>query len=71
MSTIEDLDFTSIVYESTDEALERIRQISLSRRTPVSKPKTTKKSTATSARKQASKAITPELAKELLKMIGD
>ena len=70
MSTIEDLDFTSIVDESTDEAIERLRQIRLSRRIPLKKTHVTKKAKSQAAQKQASKAITPELAKELLKMIG-
>lgn len=70
MATIEDLDFTSIVDESTDEAIERLRQIRLSRRTPVKKV-STKKTTAKAVKKQVIKAINPKLALELLDMIGD
>lgn len=71
MATIEDLDFTSIVDESTDEAIERLRQIRLSRRLPPKKKKTTKKATAKAVRKQVTQNLTPTLAKELLDMIGD
>ena len=71
MATIEDLDFTSIVDESTDEAIERLRQIRLSRRTPVKKPKSTKKSTSKAIKKKVAKALNPTLAQELLDMIGD
>ena len=70
MSTIEDLDFTSIVDESTDEAIERLRQIRLSRRTPVKKV-STKKSTSKQVKKQVTKNLSKDLAKELLDMIGD
>lgn len=70
MATIEDLDFTSIVDESTDEAIERLRQIRLSRRTPVKK-KSTKKSASKAAKQKVTKALNPESAKELLDMIGD
>ncbi len=71
MATIDDLDFSSIVDESNDEAIERLRQIRLSRRIPVKKTVTTKKAVAKQAIKQVSKAVTPDLAKKLLDMIGD
>lgn len=70
MATIEDLDFTSIVDESTDEAIERLRQIRLSRRTPVKKV-VTKKSTAQVTRKKVTTALNPDMAQELLNIIGD
>lgn len=70
MATIEDLDFTSIVDESTDEAIERLRQIRLSRRIPVKKV-VTKKSTSKAVRQKVAKAINPKLALELLDIIGD
>ena len=70
MATIEDLNFTSIVDESTDEAIERLRQIRLSRRTPVKKV-STQKTTSKQVKKQVTKKLNPNLAKELLDMIGD
>ena len=70
MATIEDLDFTSIVDESTDEAIERLRQIRLSRRTPVKKV-STKKTTSKVVRQKVAKALSPDMAKKLLDMIGD
>ena len=70
MATIEDLDFTSIVDESTDEAVERLRQIRLSRRTPVKKV-STKKTTSKQMKRQVTKKLKPTDALELLNMIGD
>ena len=70
MATIEDLDFTSIVDESTDEAIERLRQIRLSRRTPVKKV-STKKTTAKAIKKTVTKNLDKQSALELLDMIGD
>jgi hypothetical protein len=70
MSTIEDLDFTSIVDESTDEAIERLRQIRLSRRTPVKKV-STPKTTSKQMKKQVTKNLNAKDALELLDIIGD
>jgi len=39
MTTIEDLNYKSISDMSSDEAIELLRQIRLSRRTPIKKPK--------------------------------
>ena len=47
MATIDDLDYKSITDMNQDEALELIRQIRLSRRTPTTKAKSKKKSKAT------------------------
>jgi len=70
MATIEDLDFTSIVDESTDEAIERLRQIRLSRRIPIKKVVKKKVNSRT-----VSKAVVKNLDKgsinDLLNMIGD
>uniref|UniRef100_A0A6M3XUC4 Uncharacterized protein n=1 Tax=viral metagenome TaxID=1070528 RepID=A0A6M3XUC4_9ZZZZ len=71
MATIEDLDFTSLIDESISEAIERLRQIRLSRRTPTKKQKSTKKAATKKAQKKITKQLTPEMASELLKMIGD
>lgn len=70
MATIEDLDFTSIIDESTDEAIEHLRQIRLSRRTPVKKI-VTKKSTTQAIKKKITASINPDMAQELLDIIGD
>ena len=70
MATIEDLDFTSIVDESTDEAIERLRQIRLSRRTPVKKV-STKKTTSKQVEKQATKKLNSKDALELLNLLKD
>ena len=53
-----------------DEALELLRQIRLSRRTPVNKPKTTKTTSKTVAKK-ATKHLDKTSINELLDMIGD
>ena len=68
MSNLDDLGYKPITEMSTDEALELLRQIRLNRRLPT-KTKSTKKSTKTQ-RKEATSGIDPELAAELLKMLG-
>lgn len=70
MATIEDLDFTSIVDESTNEAIERLRQIRLSRRTPVKKV-TKKKATSKGVSKAVMKHLDKKSISELLDMIGE
>lgn len=67
MTTIDDLDITSISKMSRDEAIELLRQIRLSRRTPKA---SSKKSSP--RQKAASKklALTPEQARELLEKLG-
>ena len=67
MATIEDLGYKSISDMTTDEAIEHLRQIRLSRRTPIKKT-SSKKTTA-----KASKAIpkmSADQAKKLLELIG-
>lgn len=68
MSTIEDLQHKPISEMSTDEALELLRTIRLSRRTQKvsSKKKTSKKSTKAKKKDGLSKAQ----AKKLLELIG-
>ena len=70
MATIEDLDYKSIIDESKDEAIERLRQIRLSRRTPVKKTKS-KKTTSKAAKKKDIENISPEVARKFLELIGD
>ena len=68
MATIEDLDFEAFTDLSTNEAIERLRQIRLSRRTPVKKPK----KTSAKAKKKKLPKVSPEQAKEILKdLIGE
>jgi len=69
MATIEDLNYRSISDMSQDEAIEHLRQIRLSRRTPVKKVSNKKPSTKVTA-KSAPK-ISTEQAKRLLELIGD
>ena len=70
MATIEDLNFTSIVDESTDEAIERLRQIRLSRRAPVKKV-STPKTTSKQVKRQVTKNLNPTDVLELLNLLKD
>jgi len=70
MATIEDLDFFSIVDASADEGIEHLRQIRLSRRTPVKKTKK-KKVTSKSVAANARKYLDKNSINDILKMIGD
>jgi len=68
MATIEDLNNPSITDMSADEAIEYLRQLRLSRRTPVKK-----QSTSTKAKKKQAKVaakITKQQAKALLDLLG-
>ena len=69
MATIEDLDFTSISDMSTDEAIEHLRQIRLSRRTPVKKVSTPKQVSKDAAKKLPK--MTADQAKKLLEMLDN
>ena len=66
MAKIEDLNTPSITEMSADEAIEHLRQIRLSRRTPVKKPKTT----ATKVKDKPAPKVTDKQAEELLKLLG-
>jgi DNA-binding TFAR19-related protein (PDSD5 family) len=68
MATIEDLNIQSILGESQDEAIERLRQIRLFRRTP-SKPvkKTSTRTASKSKVNSAIKNLDPSAIAELLK----
>ena len=70
MANLESLNYESISDMSQDEAIELLRQIRLSRRTPVKKPKTTK-TTSKSVAKKATKHLDKTSINELLDMIGD
>lgn len=62
MSTLDDLNLTSITDMNTDEAIELLRQIRLSRRVPVKKTKSSKT-------KVKLPAVDAEQAAELLKIL--
>lgn len=67
MANLDDLGFTSITDMSTDEALETLRQIRLSRRIPVKTTQPTKSKDA-----KASPKISEDQAAELLRLLtGD
>jgi hypothetical protein len=69
VATIDDLDITSIADMSRDEALELLRQLRLSRRTPKA---SSKKSTSTAVKnkqKSTMPALSPEQAAALLAML--
>ena len=65
MSDLDDLGITPITDMQVDEALELLRQIRLSRRTPVKKPPK-----VVSKIKQTNNAVSSEMAAELLKILG-
>lgn len=67
MATIEDLPSRSITEMSIPEALELLREIRLSRRTP---KKTKRKAAATKAKKKE-KQLTPEQAMKILELLGE
>lgn len=69
MATIDDLDVKAIDELSRDEALELLRQLRLSRRTPKTSAKK-KASTAVKNKQKAMPALSPEQAAELLKLLG-
>ena len=66
MADLDDLGYPSITDQSTDEALETIRQIRLSRRTPTAKPK---KATKAKKKKEVPKMSAND-AEEILKLLG-
>ena len=68
MTTIEDLDYKSISDMTQDEAIEHLRQIRLSRRTPVAKKKSIRKK---KAKEKALPKLTKSQAENLLKLIGE
>lgn len=64
MADLDDLNYKSITDMDTDEALELLRQIRLSRRVPVKKSKTTNK------KKKAEPKISADQAAKLLELLG-
>jgi len=70
MSDLESLNYDSISDLSTDEALELLRQIRLSRRVPLRKTKTTRKVTQKKVTNVDPTTMTAEQIAELLKTLG-
>lgn len=66
MATLEDLGYTSILSMTQAEGVELIRQIRLSRRIPVVKPKKSTKK----AKEKALPVVNADQARRLLEMIG-
>lgn len=71
MATIEDLDSRSFNDLSVDEAIELLRQIRLSRRTPKSTKKRKAKERVTKAKKVSDFKLSPEQARELLALLEE
>lgn len=70
MANLDSLNYPSISDMSTDEAIEYLRQLRLSRRTPVKKV-TKKKTSPKTVAKKAVKQLDKQSVNELLDMIGD
>ena len=70
MADLDDLDYTSISDMSTDEAIEHLRLIRLSRRIPLRKTKPTRKVTKKKAAKINPNNMSAEQIAELLKTLG-
>ena len=69
MADLDSLGYKSIIDMETDEAIDTLRQIRLSRRVPEKKVKTIKESTKQTTKK-VSAAISSDAAAELLKLLG-
>ena len=67
MADLDSLGFKSIIDMETDEAIDTLRQIRLSRRVPDKKPK---KETTKQTTKKVSAMLDPAMAEELLKLLG-
>ena len=65
MANLDDLNYTSLSEMSVDEALELLRQIRLSRRIPVKKPRKT-----TSKKKEKKLSLSSEQAAKLPEISG-
>jgi len=67
MADLDSLGFKSIIDMETDEAIDTLRQIRLSRRVPDKKPR---KETTRQVTKKVSAMLDPDMAAELLKLLG-
>ena len=68
MADLEDLDYKSILDMDNDEAIDVLRQIRLSRRTPEKTVSTTKSPKA--QRAKTTNAVNAEMAAKLLEILG-
>ena len=68
MADLEDLDYTSILDMSNDEALDTIRRLRLSRRVP--EKKTTTRTTNKKTISKINESIDSDMANRLLNIIG-
>jgi hypothetical protein len=69
MADLDSLGYKSIIDMETDEAIDVLRQIRLSRRIP-DKPKKQAKETTRQTTKKVSAMLDSEMAAELLKLLG-
>lgn len=69
MADLDSLGYPSIIDMNTDEAIDLLRQIRLSRRVP-EKPRKTTRETTKVTRANASAAIDAETAAKLLELLG-
>ena len=69
MADLDSLGYKSIIDMETDEAIDVLRQIRLSRRIP-DKPKKQVKETTRQTTKKVSAMLDSEMAAELLKLLG-
>ena len=69
MADLEDLGYPSIIDMDNDEAIDLLRQLRLSRRTPEKKTKATKETTK-QTRTKVMASIDSDLATKLLKTLG-
>jgi hypothetical protein len=69
MADLDDLGYKSIIDMQTDEAIDTLRQIRLSRRVP-EKPRKQAKETIKQTTKKVAAAISSDAAAELLKLLG-
>ena len=70
MADLESLNYTSISDMTTDEALEQLRLIRLSRRIPAKKSKTTRKTIKKKQAKVDPNTMTADQIAKLLKTLG-
>ncbi len=68
MADLNDLGYPSISDMSNDEAIDLLRQIRLSRRTP--EKKTTTRTSTKTTRAKATAAVDAELAAKILELLG-
>ena len=71
MADLESLNIKSITEMTTDEGLEHLRQIRLSRRTPTKTKKVSKKTAAKKDHATAINRMTPEEAAQLLSLLEE